>query len=257
MALELIKLNDTTLPAIANAIRAKTGDSGLLLPSQMAEAIAGIPTGVTLPALSDPAAVGHVLAGKEYIGADGTKKTGTLVVCDTVDATEGGIGESGIGVNVELESSADGSLKLLTLPEENLTAENIKSGVSIFGVAGTLEAGSSKSVKFTSINETKSVSVDSGGYIKIDVSSAVVAEYPNIIYAEGTTSNGDTVRLVRTGDDNFYGSEYVSSVQGFRNTSMYIIGTMNADGSKSWKWLIDPHGVGPATITIKTIVMGA
>ena len=137
MAMELVKLDNATLPAIANAIRAKTGDTALLLPSQMAAAIAGIQTGVTLPALSDPAAVGHVLAGKEYIGADGTKKTGTLVVCDTVQETEGGWGASGIGVHVELESSADGSLKLLTLPEENLTSENIKSGVSIFGIAGT------------------------------------------------------------------------------------------------------------------------
>ena len=137
MAMELVKLDNATLPAIANAIRAKTGDTALLLPSQMAAAIAGIQTGVTLPALSDPAAVGHVLAGKEYIGADGTKKTGTLVVCDTVQETEGGWGASGIGVHVELESSVDGSLKLLTLPEENLTSENIKSGVSIFGIAGT------------------------------------------------------------------------------------------------------------------------
>lgn len=136
MALELVKLDDQTLPAIANAIRAKTGDSGLLLPSQMAEAIAGIQTGVTLPALSDPAAVGHVLAGKEYIDGNGAKQTGTLVVCDTVQETEDSWGASGIGLFLELESSADGSLKRLTLPEENLTAENIKSGVRIFGVAG-------------------------------------------------------------------------------------------------------------------------
>ena len=136
MALELVNLDDKTLPAIANAIRAKTGDTALLLPSQMAAAIAGIQTGVTLPALSDPAAVGHVLAGKEYIGADGTKKTGTLVVCDTLAEVEH-FGIAGTGVSLELESSADSSLKLLTLPEENLTAENIKSGVSIFGIAGT------------------------------------------------------------------------------------------------------------------------
>lgn len=137
MAMEIVKLDNATLPGIADAIRAKTGGTAPLLPSQMAEAIAGIQTGVTLPALSDPAAVGHVLDGKEYIDGNGAKQTGTLVVCDTVYATENGIGAPGMGVFLELESSADGSLKMLTLPEENLTAENIKSGVSIFGIAGT------------------------------------------------------------------------------------------------------------------------
>lgn len=141
MAMELVKLDNATLPAIANAIRAKTGDTALLLPSQMAEAIAGIQTGVTLPALSDPAAVGHVLAGKEYIGADGTKKTGTLVVCDTVQETEDGRGVPGIGVDVKIESTADGSSKTIMLPEPNLLAENIKIGVSIFGVAGSAAGG--------------------------------------------------------------------------------------------------------------------
>lgn len=42
MALELIRLDDTTLPSIAAAIREKTGDTALMLPSQMAEAIGGL-----------------------------------------------------------------------------------------------------------------------------------------------------------------------------------------------------------------------
>ena len=42
MAMELVKLDNATLPAIADAIRAKTGGAALLLPSQMAEAIGGI-----------------------------------------------------------------------------------------------------------------------------------------------------------------------------------------------------------------------
>lgn len=141
--------------------------------------------------------------------------------------------------------------------DANLVAGNIKSGVSIFGVAGSLDSGSSKGMKFTSINETKSISVDLGGHAKITVGSAVVAECPNIIYAEGATPNGDTVRFVRTGDGNFYGSEYSSDEQGFYDTSVYIFETTNSNGSKSWEWLIDPSGAGPATITIKTIVMGA
>lgn len=135
MALELVKLDSGTLPAIANAIRAKTGDAALLLPSQMPTAIASIPSGGELPKLTTPAEVGHVLAGKEYIDGSGTKKTGTLVVCDTIQEVVT-IGVPGVGLSVDIESSADGSAGELTLPEQNLLAENIKSGVSIFGVPG-------------------------------------------------------------------------------------------------------------------------
>ena len=72
--LELVKLDSGTLPAIANAIRGKTGETALLLPSEMATAIAGIPTGGDLPELTTPAEVGHVVAGKEYIDAAGNKQ---------------------------------------------------------------------------------------------------------------------------------------------------------------------------------------
>lgn len=44
MALELIKLDSATLPGIADAIRAKSGGTGLLLPSEMAAAVRAIPT---------------------------------------------------------------------------------------------------------------------------------------------------------------------------------------------------------------------
>ena len=136
MALELVKLDSATLPGIADAIRAKTGGTALLLPSEMAAAIAGIPTGGSLPALTKPAAESDVLAGKEYIDGNGNKRAGTLVVCDTVAEVDT-FGSSGVGVNVEIESTADGSTKMLTLPEPNLVAGNIVVGSSIFGVPGT------------------------------------------------------------------------------------------------------------------------
>lgn len=55
MAMELVWMDSATLPGIADAIRAKTGDSALLLPSQMAAAIGGIrnlrvETGTIIPA---------------------------------------------------------------------------------------------------------------------------------------------------------------------------------------------------------------
>lgn len=136
MALELVKLDSATLPGIADAIREKTGGTEPLLPSQMAAAIEAIPTGGDLPELTTPAEVGHVLAGKEYIDADGAKKAGTLVVCDTIEIIEY-FGEPGTGVYLALESAADGSTKDMMLPESNLVAVNIKSGVRILGVLGS------------------------------------------------------------------------------------------------------------------------
>ena len=136
MALELVKLDSETLPGIADAIRSKTGETALLLPSEMAAAIAGIPTGGSLPALTKPAAESDVLAGKEYIDGNGNKKTGTLVVADSLFVNEVFLEDIGVGAAVNVESSVDGSTKDLTLPEPNLMPENIKSGVMIYGCTG-------------------------------------------------------------------------------------------------------------------------
>ena len=136
MALELVQLDSATLPGIADAIREKTGDTVLMLPSEMRPAILAIPTGVALPELTTPAEVGHVLAGKEYIDGNGNKKTGTLVVADSLFAAEVYLEDIGVGAAVNVESSVDGSSKDLTLPEPNLIPENIKNGVMIYGCTG-------------------------------------------------------------------------------------------------------------------------
>lgn len=286
-------VTDVELTAVADAIRGQAGTAGqLAFPDGFVSAIQGIKTEPTLQektvspstlkqtitpdngydglskvivnelrpvALATPSitvstagkitasasqSAGYVAAGTKSATKQLTTQAAKTVTPGTANQTAVAIGRYTTGA-------------VIVKGDANLVAGNIKSGVSIFGVAGSLDPGSSKGVKFTSINETKSVSVDFGGSAKIDVSSAVVAECPNIIYAEGTTPDGDTVRFVRTGDGNFYGSEYSSDVQGFYDTSVYIIETTNADGSKTWEWLIDPGMAGPATITIKTIVMGA
>lgn len=131
--LELVKLDSGTLPAIANAIREKTGGTELLLPSQMADAIAGISSGVELPALTAPAEEADVLSGKEYIDRYGEKRTGTLV--DQIYEVETVMGSGGISLEVE---STAGAAKTFKFPEPNLQPENIKNGISIFGVLGTL-----------------------------------------------------------------------------------------------------------------------
>lgn len=99
-----------------------------------------IPIGSELPELTTPAEDSDVLSGKEYIGAAGEKRTGALVVCDTVQKIEDGWGFPGIGVDVKIESTADGSSTSLRLPEPNLKSENIVAGSSIFGVPGTAKS---------------------------------------------------------------------------------------------------------------------
>ena len=138
MPVKIVKINSETFPAIADAIRAKTGSTDSILPSQMAGKIANIPTGGELPVLSSPAKAGHVVAGKEYIDATGNKQTGTMVICDSVNNV-GTVGEAGIGVHVQIESTVDKSSDVLTLQDPNFKPENIKSGISIFDIAGSVK----------------------------------------------------------------------------------------------------------------------
>lgn len=158
MPVKIVKINSETFPAIADAIRAKTGSTGTILPSQMAGKIASIPTGGELPVLTRQAEVGHVVAGKEYIDAYGNKQTGTLVVCDSLEEVEH-YGEDGTGVHFEMQSYVDGSLKTFTLPEANLTGENIKSGVSIFGIAGNAKTLRVKTATITPAEDTVSLTL--------------------------------------------------------------------------------------------------
>ena len=102
----------------------------------LAAAIASIPSGGELPELTDPAEVGNVLAGKEYIDGAGAKRQGSLVVCESIEEVEY-FGIAGTGVSLEIESTADESTKELMLRETNLLPENIKSGINIFGIDGS------------------------------------------------------------------------------------------------------------------------
>ena len=119
---------------------------------------AKIHTGSIFPTLDNPASLGDVIAGKEYIDAAGAKKTGTLVVADSIVEVESS-GIAGTGVSVDIESTADGSRTVLTLREPNLLAENIKSGVSIFGVPGT-----AKTIEEITVTTACSVAVEVANY---------------------------------------------------------------------------------------------
>ena len=137
---EMIAQRTAKLTAIKDSSNAAVTAKG----GTAADDLSGLPAAIesitsgggALPVLTNPAADGDVIAGKEYIDGNGAKKAGTLVVCDTVAEVDT-FGISGVGVNVEIESTADGSTKSMTLRETNLLPENIVVGSSIFGVPGT------------------------------------------------------------------------------------------------------------------------
>ena len=119
---------------------------------------AKIHTESILPELDNPASIGDVIAGKEYIDGNGNKKAGTLVVCDTIEEVKT-IGVPGTGVSLDIESTADGSGKTMTLREKNLKSENIKSGISIFGVLG-----SAKTIEDITVTTACSVAEEVSNY---------------------------------------------------------------------------------------------
>ena len=137
---EMIAQRTAKLTAIKDSSNAAVTAKG----GTAADDLSGLPAAIesitsgggALPVLTNPAEVGHVIAGKEYIDGSGNKQTGTLVVCDTIEEVEF-LGIAGTGVSVDIESSADGSAAMLTLREPNLLPENIVAGSSIFGVTGT------------------------------------------------------------------------------------------------------------------------
>lgn len=207
MPVKIVKINSETLPAIADAIRAKTGSTGTILPSQMAGKIASIPTGGELPVLTRPAEVGHVVAGREYINAAGNKQTGTMVVCDSVGVSEA-FGEAGVGLHVEIESTVDGSIGVLTLPEQNISSDNIKSGVNIFGIAGNAKTLRVKTGTITPAEDTLSLTIPE----QRDGARGIV------VFADNQTA------LESKGADSIY--SFRAIIAHARNETTDIIGTM-------------------------------
>lgn len=137
--------------------------------------VEAIETGVQLPTLTNPGAAGDLRSGKQLIGQDGSTVNGSLSEVTqatpsisvsssgliTASVTQsGGIVSSGTksatnqlttqaaktvtpgtSAQTAVSSGVYTTGAVTVAGDSNLMAKNIKSGVSIFGVSGTLESG--------------------------------------------------------------------------------------------------------------------
>lgn len=147
----------TTLTAIANAIRSKTGKTGALLPSAMPDEILGITTGVDTSA--DTVVASALLSGYTAHNAAGDPITGTIPSKAAATYTPG-TSDQTIAAGQYLSGTQT------VKGDANLLAKNIKEGITIFGKAGSLTEYK------VDILAAENITF-SGDYMKISVNSAV------------------------------------------------------------------------------------
>lgn len=152
------------------------------------------------------AVAANVLSGKTFTASPGLKVAGTMASKEAETITPG-VDDQSIAANQYLAGAQ--TIK----GDSNLVAANIKSGVSIFGVIGTLEAGSAgKTVKTGSFTGTASeVAIETG---LSSISAFMVYDAANRLHAAGLvcafidTEGGITGRGIGC-------SSYSSYIQGF------------------------------------------
>lgn len=143
--------------AIANAYTAVSGKGGTVPQSavvgNLATAIGTISTGTPLPTLTNPAAAGDILLHKEAIDGQGSKLTGTLEICDSISVDEVYQPSQGVA-SMQVASTKDGSMKVITWQEPDALPENIVAGKEILGVTGTYEGGGEATITIVSPTTT-------------------------------------------------------------------------------------------------------
>lgn len=157
------------LTGIADAIRAKEGSSDPIPANTFAERIAQITTGYDT---SDATAqASHILSPYTAYGASG-KITGTI------PSQAGKTITPGTAQQTAISSGTYASGNILVAGDANLKAQNIKSGVSIFGVNGQL---TTNTILPTAFSPSKFVTFTANGdrySISLPLESAVPASQP-------------------------------------------------------------------------------
>lgn len=295
-------VTNTEMTAVADAIRGKAGTAGQLsFPDGFVSAIQGIQAESTLQekVVTPTTSQQDITPDSGY---DGLSKV-TIAAMPTAEQATPNITVSSSGLITATSEQSEGYVALGTKSstqqlttqaaktvtpgtanqtavasgryttgavtvkgDANLVAGNIKSGVSIFGVAGTLKTGS-KPLNFFVYKDYGDVTVDSSGYINIAISHNVVEDNntPNLIYVEGTAFNAaeqkETVWAIRQGNvgDNVFKAHSFDSGDGllYLSNRTFISYQDESTLQYCWKWMIDPGLVmGRSYITITTIVLG-
>lgn len=180
-------VQDTSLTAIADAIRAKTGAADTLSLDGMAKAIGDIPTGVELPELTAEGAASDLRSGKQLIDGDGNIITGTAAAIQ---------GNASYTVPPVYVTAAAGAVKLIEMSKTFTepafigatgdTEIRLRSETSNFGDATAEDVVAGKT--FTSAAGLKVT----GTYTPLDTSDADAAA-SDILAGKTAYVNGEKV----------------------------------------------------------------